>query len=149
MTWQPAVHDVPQLCSYIQEEKDLVPPELYRHDAAMGWMKRVIFCVPLSYLACNREGVPKILQESFRICTKVLEQSNWDEQEAAHFASVSYPQKVVIPADNYNQTPKLSASRFEDVIITVEKEESELATMVRNIPEALGLMNVRYTINPN
>ena len=88
MTWQPALYDVPQLCSYIQEEQDIVPPVLYRHDTTMGWMKRVIFCVPLSYLACNREGVPTILEESFKICTKMLEQSNWDEQEAAHFATV-------------------------------------------------------------
>ncbi|KIM26953.1 hypothetical protein M408DRAFT_175548 [Serendipita vermifera MAFF 305830] len=128
MTWQPALYDVPQLCSYIKEEQDLVPPELYRHDAAMGWMKRVIFCIPMSYLACNREGVPKILGEAFKICTKVLEQSNWDEQEAAHFAT----------------TPKLSASRFEDVIVTVEREDSDLTKTVRNIPEALGLMNYLF-----
>lgn len=88
MTWQPAL-DVNQLCSYVQEEQDLTPPALYRHDATLGWMKSVIFCVPLTYLPCNREGVPKILEDSFKICKKVLEQSNWDETEAANFATVS------------------------------------------------------------
>jgi hypothetical protein len=88
MTWQPAV-DVNQLCSYVREEQDLVPPELFRYDATLGWMKSVIFCVPLTYLPCNREGVPKILEQSFKVCTKVLEQSNWDETEAANFATVS------------------------------------------------------------
>jgi len=89
MIWKPAL-DVNQLCSYVREEQILEPPKLYRHDATMGWMKRVIFCVPLSYLPLNREGIPEILEQSFNISTRVLEQCKWEESEAANFATVSY-----------------------------------------------------------
>ncbi|CAG7850514.1 SubName: Full=Uncharacterized protein {ECO:0000313/EMBL:CCA67584.1} [Serendipita indica DSM 11827] len=127
MTWKPH-KDAAELCAFIPSEQNLIPPEIFRHDAITGWMKRVLFCVPISYLPCNREGVPRILEQCFGVCLSILKQANWDEQEAAHFAT----------------TPKLSASRFEEVIISVEKEESELTVTVRNIPEALGLMNYLF-----
>ncbi|KAG8858910.1 hypothetical protein FRB91_009042 [Serendipita sp. 411] len=127
MLWKP-VKDATDLCSFVSLEHGLEPPEIFRHDSALGWMKRVVFCVPISYLPCNQQGVPKILEQSFSLCARILQKSNWDEQEAAHFAS----------------TPKLSASRFEEVIIAVERDDSDLAMTVRSIPEALGLMNYLF-----
>ncbi|KAG8833977.1 hypothetical protein FRC17_009759, partial [Serendipita sp. 399] len=124
MLWKP-VKDATELCSFIPVEQGLEPPEIFRHDSVFGWMKRVVFCVPISYLPCNHQGVPRILEQCFGLCSRILQKSNWDEQEAAHFAA----------------TPKLSASRFEEVIISVERDESELPLIVRSIPEALGLMN--------
>ncbi|PVF99376.1 hypothetical protein CPB86DRAFT_293705 [Serendipita vermifera] len=127
MLWKPQ-HDAAQICSFIQYEQNSMPPEIFRQDAVMGWMRRVVFCVPLSYLPTGNDGVPRILEQCFGVCLKILESCNWDEQEAGHFAA----------------TPKLSASRFEQVIVAVEREESELAVAVRSIPEALGLMNYLF-----
>jgi hypothetical protein len=87
MLWQPA-QDASQLCSYVVHEEKLEPPYMLRHDAVLGWMKRVAFCVPLSYLPCNVSGVPRILEQCFGVCFMVLERMNWDENEAAHFATV-------------------------------------------------------------
>lgn len=87
MLWQPA-KDANQLCSFVIREQNLEPPEMFRHDAMLGWMKRVVFCVPLSYLPRDPVGVPRILEQCFGVCFKILENGKWDEQEAAHFGTV-------------------------------------------------------------
>jgi hypothetical protein len=68
-----------------------MPPEILRQDAVMGWMRRVVFCVPISYLPTSNDGVPRILEQCFGVCLKILEGCNWDEQEAGHFAAVCTP----------------------------------------------------------
>lgn len=87
MLWSPA-KDANQLCSFVPQEQHLEPPELLRHDAVFGWMKRVVFCVPLSYLPSNKDGIPRILEQCFSVCSKVLQQESWDEIEVAHIATV-------------------------------------------------------------
>lgn len=101
MHWEPS-KDAADLCAYVPNEMNLMPPEIYRHDVAMGWMKRVVFCVPLSYLPCNREGVPRILVQSFEVCGKILRNINWAEEEVAQFAAVSQTYLFDIPLTIYS-----------------------------------------------
>lgn len=82
-------NDIASVSYFASHEQGLEPSPTLRHDNITGFMSRVVFCVPISYVSRSINGSPWIISQSFNLCDRLLEQSQWDEQAVAHFATVS------------------------------------------------------------